>query len=175
MKMSLTKGDMLALWRNLRMAEPLRLDCAVARTDGTDLTAVLEAEMRAWYLHLLSNGDPRLIVPVDVAPTALVSTSAEGLTVVAASASSRRILSVEFEGWGAPVAVNSDFGRVSRAAANPYCREPMVAPLGPDRIAVAGARGALRGLNVALDPGPDSYIFDDGALALISGLQSTEK
>lgn len=171
MKKSLTKDDMLALWRNLRMAEPLRLDCAVARTDGTDLTAAIEAEMRAWYLRLLSEGDPRLIVPVDVAQTALVTTSALGLTTIEASASSRRILSVEFEGWGAPVAATGDFGCVCRAAANPYCREPMVAATGPDRAVVAGAQGALKALYVALDPGPDSYIFDDGALALISGLQ----
>lgn len=171
MKMSLTKDEMLVLWRNLRMAEPLRLDCAVARTDGTDQTAALEAEMRAWYLNLLSKGDARLIVAVDVAPTALVSTSAEGLTRITASASSRRILSVEFEGWGAPVAANSDFRRVCRAAANPYCTEPLAAATGPDSLVVAGACGALKALNVALDPGPDSYIFDEGALALISGLQ----
>ena len=72
MKMSLTKDEMLVLWRNLRMAEPLRLDCAVARTDGTDQTAALEAEMRAWYLNLLSEGDARLIVAVDVDRKCLV-------------------------------------------------------------------------------------------------------
>lgn len=164
MKKSLTKDEMLELWRNLRMAEPLRLDCAVERTDGTDLSAAIEAEMRAWYLELLSRGEQALIVPVNVASTALVSTSAAGLTLINASASSRRILEVKFSGWDAPLAPTGTIESLRLAAANPYCRRPMVAALGGDRAAVVGAEGTLESLMVALDPGPDSYIFDDAAL-----------
>ncbi|MDE7335536.1 MAG: hypothetical protein K2N10_04420 [Muribaculaceae bacterium] len=164
MKKSLTKGEMLDLWRNLRMAEPLRLDCAVARTDGTDLSAAIEAETRAWYLQLLDRGDPALIIPVDASPTAIVSSSESGLTLVGVSASSRRILEVRFSGWDAPVAPDTTLEQVRLAAANPYCRRPMVAAIGKDRVAVAGAEGTLSSLMVALDPGPDIYIFDDAAL-----------
>lgn len=164
MKKSLTKGEMLDLWRNLRMAEPLRLDCAVARTDGTDLSAAIEAEMRAWYLQLLDRGDPALIVPVDVAPTAIVSTAASGLTLIGVSASSRRILQVRFSGWDAPLTPDATPEEVRLASANPYFKRPMVAAIGNDRVAVSGAEGTLSALMVALDPGPDSYIFDDAAL-----------
>ncbi len=164
MKKSLTKDAMLDLWRNLRMAEPLRLDCAVARTDGTDLSSALEAEMRAWYLQLLDRGDPGLIVPVDVAQTAIVGSRKQGVTLISVSASSRRIMEVMFSGWDMPVAPNATAETLMRAAANPYCQRPLVAALGPDRVAVAGAQGTLTSLMVALDPGPDTYIFDDAAL-----------
>lgn len=165
MKKSLTRNEMLNLWRNLRMAEPPRLDCAVERTDGPDFTAWLEAQMRAWYLRLLDCGDLRHVCPIDVASTAIVM-GAE-LKTIEASPSARRILSVEFSGWDAPVPVNASESQVRAAAANPYWRRPLVAAIAPNRAIVAGARGTLKALNAILDPGPDSYVFDDSALALI--------
>jgi|GEM_PF-6171539 len=47
MKRTLTRAEMLELWRNYRTGEPLRLDCTVTRTDGTDFDAVLAAETSA--------------------------------------------------------------------------------------------------------------------------------
>lgn len=128
MKKTLTRGEMLDLWRNIRMAEPLRLDCVVERTDGPDLTAFLEGEMRAWYLHLLDRGDLRYVCPTDVVSTATVSGA--DLKTVEVSPSARRVLNVEFVGWGAPVAVNASEAEVRAAASNPFSRRPLVAAIG---------------------------------------------
>ncbi len=166
MKKTLTGDEMLDLWRNFHMAEPLRLDCVVERIDGPDLTAYLRSEMRAWYLNLLDRGDLRHVCPTDVASTALVSGA--DLKTIEVSPSARRVLSVEFDEWGAPVAINASEAEVRAAAANPFCRRPLVAAIGPNRVLVAGARGSLKAVSALLDPGPDSYILDDSALSLIS-------
>lgn len=166
MKKTLTRGEMLNLWRNIRMGEPLRLDCVVERTDGTDITAFLEGEMRTWYLDLLDRGELRHVCPTDAASTATVS-GAE-LRVVEVSPSARRVLGVEFADWGAPVAVNACEAEVRAAASNPFRQRPLVAAIGPNRLIVAGARGALKSVWALLDPGPDSYVFDDSALSLIT-------
>lgn len=172
MKKTLTRGEMLDLWRNIRMAEPLRLDCVVERTDGPDLTAFLEGEMRAWYLHLLDRGDLRYVCPTDVVSTATVSGA--DLKTVEVSPSARRVLNVEFVGWGAPVAVNASEAEVRAAASNPFSRRPLVAAIGPNRLIVAGAAGTLKSVSALLDPGPDSYIFDDSVISLISNYKNSD-
>lgn len=166
MKKSLTRDEMLGLWRNLRMGEPSRLDCAVERTEGADFTAWLEAEMRSWYLDLLDRGDLRYVCPTNVASTATVVGS--DLKTIEVSPSARRILSVEFSEWGSPVTVNATEREVRAAGANPYWHRPLVAAIAPNRVIVAGGGGSLKSINALLDPGADSYVFDDSALSLIS-------
>lgn len=164
MKRTLTRSEMLALWRNYRTGEPLRLDCTVERTDGTDYDALLTAEMRAWYLELLDSADEALLAPVELAAQAAVGSAPSGVVTVTAPADVRRIVRLQFAGWGAPVEPVAAPAAVARAAANPYCRRPVAARLSPRQVAVGGARGALTSLVCAVDPGPESYILDDKAL-----------
>lgn len=166
MKKSLTSDEMLNLWRNLRIAEPPRLDCAVERVDGPDFTQWLETQMRAWYLDLLDHGDLNHVCPTDVSYNAIVKGT--DLKHIEVSAATRRIISVEYSEWGAPVPVNATEARVRAAAANPYIRRPLVAAIGPYTLLVAGARGTLKAINAIVDPGPGLYLLDDSALSLIS-------
>ena len=45
MKITLTREEMLALWRRMRTVEPLRLDCSVGRTDSVDIDAILDGSI----------------------------------------------------------------------------------------------------------------------------------
>lgn len=166
MKKVLTRSEMLDLWRTLRAAEPLRLDCTVSRLDGPDYEAALTAEMRAWYLDLLDRGPESALAPVDTAPRAQMSTL-DGLTLIEAPADCRRILRVGFAGRPDPLVPDGDPEAVRRMAANPFCRRTAAARTGPRSVIVCGARGALTRLECAVDHGEQSYIFDDSALSLI--------
>lgn len=160
---TLTKSEMLERWTTIRAGEPQRLDCTVSRLDGLDLSAVYEAEMRAWYLDLLDSADESLLAPEDLAEEATVS-EAQGLTLVTFPAGVRRVLRLRFSGWGAPVAPEATPAKVTLSAANPFCRRPLAAKVAPNVVAVAGARGELVAADCIVDRGPQAYIFDDKAL-----------
>lgn len=166
MKKVLTRSEMLTLWRTLRAAEPLRLDCTVSRLDGPDYEGILSAEMRAWYLDLLDHGPESAIVASDTAAMAQVATI-DGLTMIEAPSDCRRILRVGFGGWGSTIEPVADPEAVRRLAANPFWRRPAAARTGPRSLIVCGARGALTRLECAVDHGEQSYIFDDSALSSI--------
>lgn len=164
MKKTLTSDSMLDLWRLLRAAEPLRLDCTVERTDGVDLDSILRSQMRSWYLQLLDGGDERFLAPEDVAAQARVE-SADGLTVVSAPPQVRRVLRLQFSDWDSPIAPLAPEQTVRARAANRFSRRPLAARVSPRVIIVSGTSGTLSSLICAVDPGEDSYVFDDAALS----------
>lgn len=157
---------MLRLWRQMAAIEPLRLDCTVERTDGPDIDAGLKREMRAWYLNLLDSGPVSALAPVDLASTAAVEKSTDGLTVITAPADARRILSVRFSGWSAPIVPEEAPANALANAANPYLRRPRVYRLSPGSVAVGGASGTLQTLMCAVDHGPQVYVLDDSFLRI---------
>lgn len=163
MKKTLTRNEMLALWKLTRAAEPMRLDCTVTRTDGIDLDTIYEAEMRAWYLRLLDSAPIERLAPVEAA--ALARTERRGdLTVVTAPEGCRRVLRVQFDGWDAPLAPDGKADAVRACAANPYIKRPAAARIGPGTVIASGAYGKLTSLLCAIDTGPESYHLDDSAL-----------
>lgn len=165
MKKTLTRAEMLTLWRTIRTAEPLRLDCTVTRTDGPDHTAALEAEMRARYLDLLDSGPERCLAPVDMASVASVVNLTPEIVTVTLPADVRRVLRVRFAGWATPLEPTLTAERQHMLAANPYWRRPSVATLGPRMIVATGASGPLVSAVCVVDYGPETYTFDDSALS----------
>lgn len=161
-----TESEMLELWRLIRAAEPLRLDCTVTRTDGIDSDAIFRAEMRAWYLRLLDGAPPEMLQPVDMAAAAEVS-SPGSLTLIKAPAGVRRVLSLRFSDMAAPIVPDAAPRLVRSRAANPFCRRPLAARIGPTLIIAAGVSGTLAELSCAYDFGPDNYLFSDRALETI--------
>lgn len=162
MKVTLTRGQMLAKWRTIRAVEPQRLDCSIHRVDGPDVDAILEAEMRSWYLDMLDHADVRLLVTAQLASEAQTeSCSPAGVVIVTPPAGTRRVLSVGF-GHEAPVAPDGTVGRVVAAANNPMWGRTAAAMLPDGRVMAAPASGrALTDLTVIADPGPEIYEFDD--------------
>lgn len=159
MKRTLTKEEMFQLWRNARTAEPLRLDCTVTRTDGTDFSELLMEEMRAWYVDLLDTAPEEMLAPEELAGKATVR-GIYGATHVILPDNCRRILRLSFAGWESPLTPDGNPMAVRRGAANPYSR-PMAARISPREVIVCGARGSLSSVIGITDPGPETYIFDD--------------
>lgn len=168
MTQQFNRSAMLDLWRLLRAAEPLRLDCTVERTDGPDLDQIYCEEMRAWYLDLLDHGPDSMLCPVNLAGNAKTESVGGGVTLISAPASVRRILSVRFSGWGTPVAPETDLEALREHAANRFRRRPLVAAVCRTVVAVSGARGTLVELLCANDDGPQIYKFDDSAIKTIT-------
>lgn len=160
MKRTLSKAEMLNLWRYARTAEPLRLDCTATRTEGTGVDAMFEQEMRAWYLTQLDEAPPELLVPEEMADQAQLK-GKYGAVHVVLPESVRRILSVEFDGWPSAISPDDDAMAVRRAALNPYCRRPMAARLSPREVIVSAPRGVLSSVVAIVDPGPERYVFDE--------------
>ena len=67
MKLTLTRSEMLERRRLAGGFEPLRTDCTVEDTAGTDVDALLESQLRQRYLELLDHGDISLLAPVEAA------------------------------------------------------------------------------------------------------------
>lgn len=163
MKRTLTKTEMLTLWRYARTAEPLRLDCTVSRTDGTDFDTMLREEMRAWYLKQLDEAPEEMLAPEEMAGQAQ-TLGLYGVTHVVLPDSVRRILRLRFSGWPAPVVPDSDTMTVRRRASNPYCLRPMAARISPREVIVCAPKGELASVTAISDPGPEIYVFDDKLL-----------
>lgn len=162
MKLTLTQAEMLSRWRYARTAEPLRLDCTLTRIDGTDFDAMLCREMRAWYLRQLDEAPEEMLAPEEAAESARTS-GLYGSTHVILPDNCRRILRLQFSGWDTPLRPDGDPALVRRLAANPYAR-PMAAAIAPNEVIVAGGHGSLASVTAILDPGEDTYIFDDRLL-----------
>ncbi|MCM1067801.1 MAG: hypothetical protein NC418_09550 [Muribaculaceae bacterium] len=182
MKISLSKAEMIERRRRALALDPLRTDCTIERTDGIDVDATLEQELRRWYLNLLDTAPRRLLAPENIAGRLACSTSGEGAAkaaVIELPSNCRRVFDVKLDGWTHAVEVlpHSELSRVLACQNNPYTRATASCP-----VAVLGAGGAdgrcadilawpivdlfpaASIVTAALDPGPELYTLDESAL-----------
>lgn len=189
MEVEYTRDEMRQLWKRLRWLEPLRSDATVVRSDGTDLDALAESEMRLWYLSLLHE-----------APLEMLA-----LTELASQASVRRLRGDGTQGWfpaGAAlleVTVPRGVIRLARFVMQGQAMGPDIVEdpsdprwrLGLNRFrrgmapAAAlwlrsssvillpapadGSLPAVASLHAVADTGPEIYRFQEQALATIGG------
>lgn len=169
MKITLTREEMLALWRRMRTVEPLRLDCSVGRTDSVDIDAILDGEMRLWYLNMLDSADPDLLPVENVADAADCSTAApSSVMTVRLPEQVRRVVSVRFSQWESPIAPDADPEQVRRCAANPLWHRPLAGAISRHTLTVCQPGGSLEEIMAVTDPGPETYIFDESLLNTVA-------
>ena len=176
MKLELTRNEMLALWKRRHFLEPLRTDCSVTRTDSIDLDALCAENMRQWYLQLLAEGDPALLAPADISSAATLRRTDHGTVALTLPDNAVRVLAVRLEGWereAVPVAHDSpDALRMANSFACGGVACP-VAVVHPDRTLElysppnTATIPKVDMLLAAADTGPETYAFDERALALI--------
>lgn len=173
MKVSLTREEMLERRRFVGGFEPLRSDCTVEDTAGTDIDALLEAQLRGRYLELLDTADVALLAPADIAADTTVDAGADGCSLLWLPARCRRVLSVRLDGWEccAEVLPQTEEGGVRALQLNPFTASTVSTPkavwLSEGRIA-AWPRGSVAESVVAIcDPGPDVYTLDERALSVL--------
>lgn len=182
MKISLSKAEMIERRRRALALTPLRTDCTIERTDGIDIDATLEQELRRWYLNLLDTAEPRLLAPENIAGRLACSTTGDDdcrAVVVELPSNCRRVFDLKLEGWthAVPVLPHSELARVIACQQNPYTRATPwrpVAVLGaggddgrsPDILAwpSTGLFPSAQIVTAVTDPGPELYILDESAL-----------
>lgn len=176
MKLTLTKAQMLAQWKQRRWLEPLRADCRIRRSDGADLDAYAEMEMRQWYLELLATAPVEMLAVTDLTLSATVRRAGEGRLVIDLPASAVRVVKVRVAGWQRDAEITADpHSPLALRQANRFACggvEHPVAVHSGRRLELFSAESskALPGVEalwIIADTGPDSYTFDERAWGLL--------
>ena len=168
MIVSLTRRQMLDRWMLAKGFGPMRTDATVTRSDGLDLEAAMEADMRAWYLRILDTA-PAPMLPLDtIAPRTTIAVISDTLAYLSPPADCRRIISLRLHGWHNDALIVGSSTPQARREDNPISRGGLwhpVAVLDPGgRISVRALPGGtcrIEHLVAVTDPGPDIYRFDE--------------
>jgi len=175
MLQTLTRSEMLKLWRKAAGLEPLRADCTVERVEGLDADAVIEPRMRAWYLHLLDTAPPGLLPIDDVAGDIVLAPCVEHAAATGMLPErARRLLEIRVTGWNNPAqpCTVADAQRRCALALNPYsapgASHPMCVCTGR-RIHVCPIEDGdiVHYALAVVDTGPDCYVLDESLVSMI--------
>lgn len=174
MKTTLSQPEMLRQWRLRRLYEPLRNDCAVTRTDGIDLDAILLTEMENWYRGLLLTAPADLLVTDDIASSAAMTADSDRTVTIPLDADICRVVEVRLSSWSRPATVIIDpccplalsqRHRFTRGGAS----QPVVLFMpGQLTLFCVPPRSRLTSLIVVRRPQEGTYALDTAALALIT-------
>lgn len=174
-----SSSELIAMVRVWLGLEHTRSDCNAAQTDGVDADAIISTALRTWYLDLLDSGDTRYVCARAVSDAVLKQTAAapRGM-IIDVPEYCRRLLRVRLAGWHHSVYV-ADSGCMEEAVKrqqNPYTAATSSHPVA---VAAAGGRSVyvwpaadevekqLVEAAGTCDDGPETYTFDESALALL--------
>ena len=165
MKLTLSKSEMLVLWRRAAGIDPAIADCDITRVDGFDLDATLSVFMRSWYLQLLDTAPLSQLAPTDIADLFPAGEECSGWLRLQPPQQMRRMVSLRLSGWQRPAAPEPWRTGLTD---NPFCLPGADAPrvlLAPDGSIWAGpASGTLASAICVADLGSDTYLLDDSAI-----------
>ena len=169
MTLTLTKSEMLALWKRRHFLEPLRADCTVERSDGIDIDTIACVEMRLWYLRQLTEAPAEMLAPKDIAMTAKVRRSAHGTALITLPQEVVRVVAVKLAGWERParmVHADDPAIRTGNVFARPGVAEPLATMLPDGTLELfspvsEATLPAVDLLMVITDLGPESYVMNE--------------
>lgn len=176
MQTILSQPEFLAQWRLHRYLEPLRNDCAVTRTDGIDLDAILITEMEQWYFNYLDTAPGDMLVSENIAATTVMDVDSEGVARIPLETDVRRILEVKMSHWQSPATIVTDTGSIiARRQLHKFTRGGAAHPVavvtpGLLTLYTAAPRSRLTSLAVVHTPEPGTYPIDTRALSLIKSI-----
>ncbi len=129
--MILTEQEMTRLWLLRKGYEPLRSDCRISRSDGTDLESIARTECRLWMEQLLTEGDPGLLVLHDLAKETSVKFT---MTLVPSMITQLpddcvRPVAVKLRSWLSPARIVKPDSPLARRQYAPYCAGGVAAPV----------------------------------------------
>lgn len=188
MKITLTQAQMLSLWRRAQGLEPTAAAVSLEQWDSIDTEAQLALRMRQWYLRLLDTGDETLVATSDISTQISLRRVGDGLYAATLPATCRRLLrlNVTDECGTSMVVPDADVvpetavTRYRRRRANPWGAPafvPVRACVRGHSLVVACGHGpvgadtlpAVSEAQAVIDPGDETYILDEAALATIPG------
>lgn len=162
---TLSRSEMLELWRLVRHLEPLRTDATVTRSDGLNLSALVENSVDRWYERLLLESPEEDIPLVNLSADSRVTTAPDGVVKVELPERCLRVFSATLQGWTRPAVITDD--PLSDLALLQDCEElrgGSVAPVGvlhPGGVLMLysvepGSAGVLTDLKCAALPASDN-------------------
>lgn len=170
MKVDYSKQEMVAQWKRRTWLEPLRTDCIISRSDGINLDEYAEIEMRKWYLKLLHEAPLEMLSVSDLTLTSTVKRSSAGQIYVDLPDGVIRLVRVRLSGWERDAEIVTDSSsRLALRQSNPFSRGGVsmpVAVVSGKRLELFSAESSrvvpgLECLWAIVDPGPDTYRFDE--------------
>ncbi|MDE6310519.1 MAG: hypothetical protein K2L96_01715 [Muribaculaceae bacterium] len=184
MKITLSKGEMLERFRLAGGFEHLRSDCAIEATDGVDINALIEEQLRRIYTELLLTGPRELTAPEEFGATmkdaAYLGTNT-GLVELPADVV--RVYEIKLESWETTADVKDaeEAEALKMRADNQYTapttRYPAAATGSDGRTIVVSPAGSPRTVSMARgvrDPGPDKYTLEEAGLSWIFERMKTD-
>lgn len=175
MMMKLSTEEMLSQWRMRRELEPLRSDCTVSRADGIDLTPLLVAQMRDWYLGLLDNAPLEMLAVTNIAnDVALVVNEQDGMATITLPSQCRRVVEVKLTTWARPAEIVGPDSSLAMRQKWKFTRAGTTYPVAINDNGLLRLYGVERGntpkierLLCVMEPEDGFYTFDERALSLI--------
>ena len=120
---TLTREEMLELWRLRRHLKPLSLPASVTRADGLDSEALIESEMNRWYEEQLLTLPADRLPLSDVTQQCEITPQPDGSWLVTLPPSVIRVVAVEIEGWLKEAIIETDpASALATAQLNPFAR-----------------------------------------------------
>lgn len=182
MKLQLTKTEMLALWKRRHFLESLRADCRVIRSDSVDIDTRCVEDMRAWYLNLLRTAPREYLSAENITRDCIGVPSPQGYLEIVLPQNVIRVLTVRMPGWEQEAEITTDLSSTAaRLQANRYSQGGVAQPVALHLPAMEVLRvyspllqsgTQLDFVEAVTDPGPESYVFDESAIALIHPIDS---
>lgn len=186
MKITLTQAQMLSLWRRAQGLEPTAAAVSLEQWDSIDTEAQLALRMRQWYLRLLDTGDETLVATSDISTQISLRRVGDGLYAATLPATCRRLLRLNVtDECGTSMVVpdavpETAVTRYRRRRANPWGAPafvPVRACVRGHSLVVACGHGpdgidtlpTVSEAQAVIDPGDETYILDEAALATIPG------
>ncbi len=188
MKITLTQAQMLSLWRRAQGLEPTAAAVSLEQWDSIDTEAQLALRMRQWYLRLLDTGDETLVATSDISTQISLRRVGDGMYAATLPSTCRRLLRLNITDDCGTSMVVPDTEAISETAATRY-RRRRANPWGasafvPARACVCGqnliiscgcgaggdeALPVISEAQAVVDPGDETYVLDEAALATIPG------
>ncbi|MCM1137769.1 MAG: hypothetical protein NC221_03540 [Duncaniella sp.] len=129
MKMLLTQSQMLTLWRQHRLLEPIRNDASVTHYDGIDLEAILLPEMELWYDKLLRDAPVELLVTHDISGKIVPKADEDGSLSVTLPDNVVRVINVKMSDWRKGTAPVMPDSIEALRQAHPFTRATIYDPI----------------------------------------------
>lgn len=163
--LTLSRDEMLELWRLRRHLEPLSLPAGVTRTDGLDTEALLLGEIDRWHEEQLQTLPPHLLPQENIAAKCRQTPLHNGALLIELPDNVVRVVSIAASGWCSDaIIVDSPDHPLAQIQLNPYACGTIFAP-----VAVKGNRTltvyaspqctAVQSLICITRPAPGTYIL----------------
>lgn len=126
---TLGRDAMLELWRLVRHFEPLAPGATASRADGTDLDALLLADIDRWYAACFATLPDSQLPQADFAAETEIELDSTGAGTVALPARCLRVVEVMLTGWARPATVTEAGSALAAEQSSRYTRGARVDPV----------------------------------------------